>query len=78
MRRLAHLEAADTHGKQEATDLQITFCFTELKARVFPLKGSAVVSTSLQTDRPSFFPPPEVGLTAASEDWKAKAEFAVL
>lgn len=50
MRRLAHLEAADTHGKQEATDLQITSYFTEKvgdKARVLPLWGSAIVSTSL-------------------------------
>lgn len=54
MRRLAHLEAADTHGKQEATDLQITFYFTELKVWVFPLWGSAVVYTSLRADRPSF------------------------
>lgn len=46
MRRLAHLEAADTQGKQEATDLQITSYFTELKVRVFPIWGPAVVSNT--------------------------------
>lgn len=46
MRRLAHLEAADTQGKQEATDLQITSYFTELKVRVFPIWDPAVVSNT--------------------------------